>query len=177
MGKFEKYLMILVAITITTLILGNYNVSATEFIVGDDQGWDIPASLTMYSTWASQQKFSVGDVLVFNFLSGVHTVGLVESTAFDTCDTSSTISVISEAPARIPLQEIGQLHFICTVGSHCLSGQKLAINVTDNSSLLFSPAPSPSPSPLSAPMDSSSSIYTPFANFYLLSSLVFVLLF
>lgn len=63
MGKFEKYLMILVAITITTLILGNYNVSATEFIVGDDQGWDIPASLTMYSTWASQQKFSVGDVL------------------------------------------------------------------------------------------------------------------
>ncbi|CAO2841221.1 unnamed protein product [Amaranthus hypochondriacus] len=171
MGKFEKYVMILV----TIIMLGNYNVSATEFIVGDDQGWDIPASLTMYSTWASQQKFSVGDVLVFNFLSGAHTVGLVESSAFDTCDTSTTISVISETPARIPLQEIGQLHFICTVGSHCLSGQKLAINVTDSSSPLSSPSPSPSPSPLSASTDSSSSIYTPFAILYLFSLVFFLL--
>lgn len=47
-------------------------------------------------------------------------------------------------PANITLQTAGEHYFICSVSGHCISGQKLSINVTGASS----PAPQPnSPSP------------------------------
>lgn len=56
-----KYIVVLVAIT--TLMLRNHNVGATELIVGDDAAWNVPGSPETYSTWASKHTFSVGDVL------------------------------------------------------------------------------------------------------------------
>lgn len=56
-----KYLVVLLAITL--LVWGNYNVSATEFVVGDAAGWNVPDSPTTYSSWASEHNFSIGDIL------------------------------------------------------------------------------------------------------------------
>ncbi|XP_010687951.3 umecyanin-like [Beta vulgaris subsp. vulgaris] len=157
-----KYLVVLLAITL--LVWGNYNVSATEFVVGDAAGWNVPDSPTTYSSWASEHNFSIGDILVFNFTSGSHTVALVNKTAFETCNTDDTISVTSQSPSKVPLQEIGQLHFICTIGAHCSSGQKLTINVSDHSSSSSSSSSPPLRAPVSAPLSSSSpSNLTPLA--------------
>ncbi|XP_021741366.1 umecyanin-like [Chenopodium quinoa] len=163
----EKYLVVLVVIT--TLILCNNNVCATDVIVGDDAAWKVPDSPTFYSSWASKHTFIVGDTLVFNFMNGSHTVALVNKDAYETCNTSNVISVKTQSPVRVPLQKIGQLHFMCTIDGHCSSGLKLAINITNESPMSSSP-----PAPSSAP--SASNHLTPFATLIASSSLAFFLL-
>lgn len=125
------------------------NVSAaraeTEFIVGDSLGWTVPSGgAVTYQNWAANKTFVVGDSLKFNFTTGAHDVAEVTKAAFTACNGTNPISHETEGPADIDLETAGEHYFICTVGSHCSLGQKLAINVTTNSST--SPATPPSSS-------------------------------
>ncbi|MQK22100.1 hypothetical protein EI013_27420, partial [Escherichia coli] len=58
----------------------------------------------------------------------------------------TTLFTLTDSPASVSLNQTGQQYFICTVGGHCSSGQKLAINVTRKASTT-SPAPQPGVSP------------------------------
>ncbi|KAJ0030766.1 hypothetical protein Pint_12996 [Pistacia integerrima] len=129
----------------------------TTHIVGDALGWIVPPSTDTYTTWAANQTFKVGDVLVFNFAAGRHDVAQVTESAFNACNTSSPISRETNSPANITLTSSGEYYYICTVPGHCSGGQKLMINA---SAAAASPAPQPSspapqpstaPSPLNAP--------------------------
>ncbi|XP_022882387.1 cucumber peeling cupredoxin-like [Olea europaea var. sylvestris] len=120
---------------------------AATYIVGDSLGWTIPpGGASAYTSWASQHVFRTGDVLVFNFSTGIHDVARVTKAAFDNCSPSNPTSLITVGPANVTLDSPGEAHFICTFGQHCANGQKLAINVSAASS----PAPSPTP-PAPAP--------------------------
>ncbi|GFP79085.1 stellacyanin [Phtheirospermum japonicum] len=116
----------------------------TTHVVGDSLGWTVPpGGDAAYRTWAAITTFSVGDVLVFNFSTGVHDVAEVSRTAYNSCNSTSPITISNDGPTRINLTSAGEHHFICTIGIHCSLGQRLAINVSS--------AAAPSPQPTAAP--------------------------
>lgn len=80
---------------------------------------------------------------VFNFTTQEHDVAKVTKAAFDSCDSTSSISLQTNGPASIALNQSGEHFFICTIGQHCSLGQKLGINVSTASA----PAPAPTTSP------------------------------
>ncbi|KAB1199395.1 Stellacyanin [Morella rubra] len=128
---------------------------ATTYTVGDTSGWTVPPSgAGAYSTWAANKSFTVGDILVFTFTTGAHDVARVTKAAYDVCNLTSPISIETNGPANLTLNDAGEHYYICTIASHCTLGQKLAINVTAATSPTASPpaaTPSPStPSPTGA---------------------------
>ncbi|KAF4398742.1 hypothetical protein G4B88_028105 [Cannabis sativa] len=127
------------------------SVVATTYTVGDSTSWSIPSSPNAYSTWAAGKSFKVGDILVFNFMSGQHDVAEVTKANYDSCSGTNPISRQTSSPLSITLQKTGGHYYICTVPGHCNAGQKLAINVTGASSPAPQPARSPSPTPSSSP--------------------------
>ncbi|MCD7445974.1 hypothetical protein HAX54_024678 [Datura stramonium] len=116
------------------------------YTVGDSFGWQTPPNgVVTFSNWANQHTFVVGDILEFNFNSGVHTATRVNKNAFDSCNAANPIDNETNGPAKFTLDTTGNYYFICTI--HCNQGQKLAINVTTSAA----GSPSGSPSPGSSP--------------------------
>ncbi|XP_062078096.1 cucumber peeling cupredoxin-like [Humulus lupulus] len=154
----KRLSMVLFAALATVAMLQSSAV-ATTYTVGDSTTWSIPSIPNAYSTWAAGKSFKVGDILVFNFMSGQHDVVEVKKTNYDSCSGANPISRQTSSPASITLQKTGDHYYICTVTGHCSAGQKLAINVTGASSPAPQPARSPSPvsSPTLAPRSSSPS--------------------
>ncbi|XP_020206021.1 umecyanin [Cajanus cajan] len=101
---------------------------ATDYIVGDSFGWNVPTNESFYIDWASNKRFFVGDTLFFNW-SGDHTVGIErDSSNYENCNTSAVGNLIGSS-FRYTLLEAVPQYFICTVGNHCVRGQKFSINV------------------------------------------------
>ncbi|KAI4344148.1 hypothetical protein L6164_011412 [Bauhinia variegata] len=116
----------------------------------DSFGWNVPTNQNFYSEWASSKNFFVGDKLVFNW-TGTHTVAIVSKDDYDNCNTAASPfgSNLNETSFMVGLSETGPHYFICTIGNHCASGQKLSINV--ESSISGGPAAQPPESSTSAP--------------------------
>nr|KAJ0200498.1 hypothetical protein LSAT_V11C600315600 [Lactuca sativa] len=126
----------------------------TTHVVGNALGWNIPPNgPSAYTTWASTQTFRVGDVLLFNFITGFHNVVEVPKAAYGPCTTANTISIATTGPARVTLNAPGTHYYICTVGTHCQIGQKLTINVSAISTTPSPTATPASPAPVSPPTD------------------------
>ncbi|XP_040950743.1 cucumber peeling cupredoxin [Gossypium hirsutum] len=90
---------------------------AADYEVGDGYGWDVPPSNSSeyYPSWANRYEFKVGDSAVFNW-TGNHTAAQVRNQAdYDNCNTNAT--------------EMTLYPIICTVGTHCEQGQKVAFDV------------------------------------------------
>ncbi|XP_042519129.1 mucin-5AC-like [Macadamia integrifolia] len=152
--SFGSSLVLLVEVAVALAALLQCATAKTTHVVGDSLGWTLTSDGPItYSNWASSQTFTVGDVMVFNFITGIHDVAEVSKASFDACDSIQTIGfVINKGPARIILRSTGEHYFICTVIGHCSFGQKLAINVTAASRHANPPtdSPPPSKSPMSA---------------------------
>ncbi|OMO57787.1 Plastocyanin-like protein [Corchorus olitorius] len=115
----------------------------TTHVVGDELGWLVPPGGPLaYATWAAMQTFTVGDVLIFNFTTGDQDVARVTKEAYETCNSTNPITLITTGPANFTLDSIGEYFFIGTMDRRCTLGQKLAINVS---------APGPKPSPVPPP--------------------------
>ncbi|XP_052199514.1 cucumber peeling cupredoxin-like [Diospyros lotus] len=156
--------MVLLGMVVVAALLQS-TAAKTTHVVGDALGWVVPPSgAVAYSTWASNQTFTVGDVLVFNYATGQHDVATVTKAGFDSCNGTSPISIATDGPTNITLSAAGEHYYICTFGQHCSLGQKLAINVSASASPAPQPAaatPSPSPSPTSTATPPSPSAPTP----------------
>ncbi|KAL9242447.1 hypothetical protein vseg_016440 [Gypsophila vaccaria] len=121
--------MFIAAVVVMMLISG---ISAEKLIVGDGSGWTLPPSADYYESWAAKQNFDVGDTLVFQFTAG-HTVATVTSKeAYDKCDASldKNAVTVSKGPYEVTLESAGQYYYLCTVPTHCASGQKFAAMVS-----------------------------------------------
>ncbi|KAI3727547.1 hypothetical protein L6452_16163 [Arctium lappa] len=126
-------------IFIATLVALATLISATEYTVGDENGWTLDFD---YQTWVQGKHFFVGDKLVFNYPSGKHNVLRVNGTSFQQCIMSSSNEALTSGNDVITLLSPGRKWYICGVGKHCeLRNMKLVINVES-----MSPAPSPSTS-------------------------------
>ncbi|KAI3701504.1 hypothetical protein L6452_26634 [Arctium lappa] len=120
----------------------------TTHVVGDALGWTIPSGdLAAYTTWASRQTFTVGDILVFNFNNGEHDVAEVSAAAYGPCNATSPITLTTTGPATITLTTAGSRYYICTFTSHCQIGQKLSINVSTAGNPTTPPSTTPAPPP------------------------------
>lgn len=118
------------------------------YVVGDDLGWLVPPGGSIaYKIWASGKTFIVGDSLVFNFVNGTQDVAVVTKTVYESCNTSSTTSVLTSSPAKVTLTAPGEQYFTSTYSRHCEFGQKLAINVTGAAGRATPPTLTTAPSP------------------------------
>ncbi|KAF8406925.1 hypothetical protein HHK36_006046 [Tetracentron sinense] len=133
---------ICVVLAIVVAALLQCSAAQTTHVVGDDLGWQVPPGGSIaYATWASLQTFKVGDTLVFNFKNDTQDVAKVTKAAYEACNGTNPISLISTSPASFILDTEGEHYFIGTLDRRCALGQKLAINVTASS-----PVPAPTPS-------------------------------
>ncbi|KAG8367426.1 hypothetical protein BUALT_Bualt16G0070600 [Buddleja alternifolia] len=145
MAAFNRGILLLVVVMAAAELFGN--AAAATYVVGDSLGWRVPpGGATDYATWASQHVFRVGDILVFNFITGAHDVAKVAQRAYDGCASTNPIALATVGPASFTLNSTGPDFYICTFGQHCSLGQKLTINVTSPSTTPTPAAPAPSPS-------------------------------
>ncbi|CAN1120591.1 Blue copper protein [Linum perenne] len=138
------------AIVIAALL--HFSAAQTTYTVGNTMGWTIPqGGASAYSTWAANNSFAVGDILVFNFAVGAHDVTKVTKANYDSCTGTNPLMTSTTSPARVTLNSSGEHYFICNFPGHCNAGQKVTVNVLASTS-------SPSPAPMAsspAPMPSS----------------------
>ncbi|XP_004515341.1 mavicyanin-like [Cicer arietinum] len=134
--------------SLLVLLLAFPYVFATDFTVGDANGWTQGVD---YTTWTSGKTFKVGDNLVFKYGS-VHQVNEVDESGYKGCDSSNTIKKYEDGNSKVPLSKTGKIYFICPTPGHCTStgGMKLEVNVVAAST---SPSGSGTPSP-STPKES-----------------------
>ncbi|KAB5514675.1 hypothetical protein DKX38_028581 [Salix brachista] len=148
---------LLAAISVAYLI--HSSSAQTTYTVGNTTGWIIPQTdPALYSTWAANKTFKVGDILVFNFGSNSHDVATVTKENYDACNITSPLSLLSTPPVIITINASGEHYYFCSFPGHCSAGQKLMINVSDASS---SPAPQPSATPAPQPSTPPSSSPSP----------------
>ncbi|GMI92806.1 hypothetical protein HRI_002949900 [Hibiscus trionum] len=134
----------LVAVVLASTVLQITH--AANYTVGDTTGWTFPpgGNSEFYNNWAADNNFLVGDILVFNFATGSHTVAEVTEAAYNNCSGTNPISIHNTGPASIVLNRTGAYHFICSVPGHCEAGQKLSVEVRNGPG---STAPTPGSSP------------------------------
>nr|XP_043622578.1 basic blue protein-like [Erigeron canadensis] len=95
---------------------------AATYVVGGKSGWTF--GLT---GWPKGKKFKAGDVLVFNYMKGLHNVVAVNKAGYDGCSTSPrNAKVFTSGKDRITLVK-GLNNFICTIPGHCGSGMKIQV--------------------------------------------------
>ncbi|CAK9163577.1 unnamed protein product [Ilex paraguariensis] len=99
---------------------------ATVYTVGDAGGWALGSD---YTSWTTGKTFSIGDSLVFNYVSG-HTLDEVSASDYKTCTVGNSISTDNSGSTTVSLNTAGTHYFICGVIGHCGSGMKLAVTVT-----------------------------------------------
>nr|DAD44942.1 TPA_asm: hypothetical protein HUJ06_003172 [Nelumbo nucifera] len=124
--------------------------TAATYIVGDDKGWKVPDSTDFYTTWTTNKTFQAGDILEFDFTTNEHDVARVTKANYDSCTKTPIGSINQTGPANITLGNEPNYYYICTIGSHCQNGQKLAITVSGSSTSTnntSTPTASPTPTP------------------------------
>ncbi|KAI5345349.1 hypothetical protein L3X38_013226 [Prunus dulcis] len=103
-------------------------VLATEYVVGNDEGWN---SGVNYYAWLDGKTFYVGDVLVFNYNAGDHNVIVVDADGYDKCSASPNWGSYDSGNDVIMLSSPGDNYYICQW--HCdYTDQKLKVTVLQN---------------------------------------------
>ncbi|KAK1374767.1 Phytocyanin domain-containing protein [Heracleum sosnowskyi] len=111
---------------------------ATDFVVGDEAGWKTNFD---YKTWAASKEFHVGDKLIFKYFAGAHNVHRADLASFQSCTPSATSVALTTGNDVITLASEGKKWYLCSVATHCATGNmKVAITVLPQ---VASPAPAP----------------------------------
>ncbi|XP_054789667.1 mavicyanin-like [Prosopis cineraria] len=103
--------------------------SATNYVVGDNSGWDISSNL---GTWVQDKKFNVGDVLLFQYSSS-DSVDEVTRENYKTCNTNKVLATYGNGNTSVPLTKPGDRYFVSGNKLYCLGGMKLHVHVQGNS--------------------------------------------
>ncbi|XVE63837.1 hypothetical protein DITRI_Ditri07aG0053000 [Diplodiscus trichospermus] len=114
---------------------------AATYVVGDTSGWDISTDI---DSWASDKRFNVGDVLMFQY-SSYHSVSEVTKKSYETCNTTDVLRTFSNGNTTVTLSKPGARYFVCGNRLHCLGGMKLQVNVEDNQTSSTVAAPQAQP--------------------------------
>ncbi|GFS33294.1 hypothetical protein Acr_00g0027650 [Actinidia rufa] len=116
-----------ILITIAVVAIAVPQALATEYVVGDDNGWLLDFD---YQAWAKGKRVPR------------RRQTQVDGTAFQQCAPPATSEALTSGNDVITLATPGRKWYICGVGKHCASGNmKLAITVLPP---LESPASAPS---------------------------------
>ncbi|KAI3416934.1 Phytocyanin domain-containing protein [Psidium guajava] len=115
---------------------------AREFRVGDAEGWHEPAELnsSLYSDWATRNRFHVGDSLNFEYKND--SVLVVDKWSFYHCKTSDPITAFDNGNSTFTLDKPGFFYFISGTTDHCKNGQRLIVDVMSPHRIPHSTPPS-----------------------------------
>lgn len=113
--------------------------STHEFAVGGDKGWEVPPSKhasDLYNTWASNNRFQVGDSLRFKYEKD--SVMEVTEAEYEKCRSSYPLFFSNSGDSLVKLDRPGAFFFISGISGHCERGEKMIIKV-----LVVAEAPPP----------------------------------
>ncbi|XP_077242160.1 uclacyanin 1-like [Tasmannia lanceolata] len=111
-------------------VLANLATGANIIVGAPNGAWDLTTNL---QTWASSQKFSVGDSLIFQYSAVQHNVLEVTKAAYDSCTASNPLQSHTGGNTNIPLSSPGKRYFICGIPGHCQAGMKLEVDTVTSS--------------------------------------------
>ncbi|KAK2996403.1 hypothetical protein RJ639_025242 [Escallonia herrerae] len=116
-----------VVLAIALLAAAASSTLATDFVVGDEQGWNVGLD---YQAWAQGKEFHVGDRLVFRYPKGAHNVHQVDEAAFLQCAPPTTSVPLTSGYDAIELSQPGNNYYLCGIDHHCATGNlKLMVTV------------------------------------------------
>lgn len=140
---------------------------ANEFKVGGMDAWGIPTGgrTELYKQWVSNNKFKLGDSLLFLYPPSQDSVIEVTEEAYIKCNISSPIATYHDGNTIFQFNTSGYFYFTSGKPGHCEKSQKLAVPVVDANGAL-PPASGPtvglftsvgvSPAPSAMPTNSGS---------------------
>ncbi|KAG2306373.1 hypothetical protein Bca4012_084592 [Brassica carinata] len=148
---------------------------AREFAVGGAKGWTVPSGSQVYSQWAEQSRFQIGDSLLFVYQPNQDSVLQVTRDAYDSCNTDAPTAKFTDGKTSFALTNSGPYYFISGNKDNCKKNEKVVIivmadrngnnNATSSSPPSPAPAPSgespPSPPPMTEPFETPAPTPTP----------------
>ncbi|XP_068640813.1 early nodulin-like protein 5 [Aristolochia californica] len=81
----------------------------------------------MYNKWASDNRFQIGDTVVFKYKED--SVMAVSEEGYDNCNAANPIHYYNDGDTTVTLDDAGFFYFISGLSSHCDKGQKMIIKV------------------------------------------------
>ncbi|GLT72103.1 hypothetical protein SLA2020_440630 [Shorea laevis] len=124
---------------------------AREFTVGNSR-WEVPTtSAQSYNQWAENNRFQIGDSLVFVYSPDKDSVLEVTKDAYDNCGTDTPVTKYTDGHTIVGLNRSGSFYFISGNKDNCLKGEKLIVVVMADRSNSSAPPTASPPTPPATP--------------------------
>ncbi|KAL6205546.1 PREDICTED: early nodulin-like protein 3 [Fragaria vesca subsp. vesca] len=121
---------------------------ATEFTIG----WTVPDASTHFDQWAANNRFQIGDSIVFNYSPGQDSVLRVSQDDYTNCNTDATAEKFSDGHSTFKFNQSGPFYFISGNKDNCVKNEKLVVIVlADRNQNSTGTPPSPAPSGEASP--------------------------
>ena len=150
--------MMLRGLTLVCLLMIVNKAYAREFMVGGAKGWTVPSGSQVYSQWAEESRFQVGDSLrkfphctnqtitvvffffiynpnnmyiiaVFVYQPNQDSVFQVTRDAYDSCNTDAPTAKFADGKTSFALTHSGPYYFISGNKNNCNKNEKLVVIV------------------------------------------------
>ncbi|KAF8073276.1 hypothetical protein N665_1122s0005 [Sinapis alba] len=126
--------IIVPVLTLVFLLLTTVSHGASKprmFLVGgSSQSWKVPdSSSNTLNQWAENNRFKVGDILVWKYDAKVDSVLQVTKEDYDSCNTSNPLKQYNDGDTKLELDHSGAYFFISGALDHCAKGQKMHLVV------------------------------------------------
>ncbi|CAK9161739.1 unnamed protein product [Ilex paraguariensis] len=120
---------VVVSLIIFSSLLLAHHVSSFEFQVGDKNGWGVPPAndSKIYNTWASHNRFKVGDTICFKYRKD--SVMQVNVEGYKNCNSTRPNFFSNTGNTIFNLDHAGLFYFISGAAGHCERGQRMIVRV------------------------------------------------
>ncbi|KAL6979402.1 hypothetical protein U1Q18_021068 [Sarracenia purpurea var. burkii] len=161
------------------LLIQSTKVLCYQYKVGDLDAWGIPtqANPHVYTYWAKNHIFNIGDSLLFLYPPSQNSVIQVTEQSYNSCNLTDPILYMNDGNSLFNITQAGEFYFTSGAKGHCDKSQKLLLSVSGNGS--YAPIGLPAPSPSyptvfgSIPMAPSSSLYSSSSSLSLTHLVIF----
>ncbi|KAJ4880553.1 early nodulin-like protein 12 [Raphanus sativus] len=126
--------VIVPVLTLVFLLLTTVSHAASKprmiLVGGSSQSWKVPdSSSNTLNQWAENNRFKVGDILVWKYDAKVDSVLQVTKEDYDSCNTSNPLKQYNDGDTKFELENSGAYFFISGAPDHCAKGQKMHLVV------------------------------------------------
>ncbi|CAB4277733.1 unnamed protein product [Prunus armeniaca] len=136
--KSNVVFSVLVLLCVTLLIQKS---GAAEFAIS----WSAPnASAPHLDQWAENNRFQIGDSIVFNYSPGQDSVLRVNQDDYTNCNTDAPTAKYTDGHTAIKFDQSGPFYFISGNKDNCLKNEKVVVIVLADRTNRNATAPSPS---------------------------------
>uniref|UniRef100_A0A2N9FWV3 Phytocyanin domain-containing protein n=1 Tax=Fagus sylvatica TaxID=28930 RepID=A0A2N9FWV3_FAGSY len=136
------------SIPVLTLLLLLFTFSEAKVfqVGGNENSWNTTTSSESLNHWAENERFEVGDFLIFEYNPKIDSLLEVSKEDYESCKVTNAIKEYKDGKTKVELDKSGPFYFISKAKGSCEKGQKLTVVVLSNKH-----HHKHSPSPASAP--------------------------